>query len=256
MTGDAGLRVEVEGAVAVLTIDRQERLNSVSGALAVAMRTAVLDLEADPAIRVGILTGAGERAFCVGADLKDTDGDAQHDAVGGWGGITRLPRTKPLIAAVNGLAVGGGLEIALACDVIHAAASARFGFTEVAIGVVAGAGGMFRFPRAVGLAAARERMLTGELFDAAEALRIGLVSRVVAPEELLAGAREVAERIARNAPKSIRLTRQVIDETWGVSDADAWTASDDASAQVLGSVDAAEGAAAFLAKRAPVWSER
>lgn len=251
---ESGLTIAVEGGIALLTIMRPDRLNSIDGRLAVAIREAVLEIDADPAIRVGIITGTGERAFCVGADLKDTNGDAQHDEIGGWGGFTRLDRRTPFIAAVNGLAVGGGLEIALACDFIYAADSARFGFTEVAIGVVAGAGGMFRFARLVGLAAAKEHMLTGALFDAATAHRIGLVNELVPAEQLLARVRTVADRIAANAPRSIALTRSVIEQTWGADDATSWGVSDAASSLVLGSSDALEGTAAFIEKRPPVWT--
>lgn len=250
----AGLRVTIDEGVALLTLDRPDRLNSISGQLAMAIREAVVELDSDSTVRVGIITGAGERAFCVGADLKDEDGAAQHDETGGWGGFTRLERRTPFIAAVNGLAVGGGLEIALACDFMYAADSARFGFTEVSIGVVAGAGGMFRFPRLVGLAAAKEHMLTGALFDAETALRIGLVNRVVPSSELLDQVRTVALRIAANAPRSIALTRSVIDRTWGADDTRSWTESDAASSEVLGSPDALEGTRAFLEKRPPVWT--
>lgn len=253
----AGLLTERADGVAVLTLDRQARLNAIDSGLARSIREAVVEIEDDPAVRVGVITGAGERAFSVGADLKaGNEGDSQFDEVGGWGGFVALRRRKPFIAAVNGLAVGGGLEIALACDFIYASATARFGFPEVSIGVVAGAGGMFRFPRVVGLAAAKEHMLTGKLFDAATAERIGLVNKVVEPSTLLHEVRQVAATIAENAPISLELTRWVIDQSWGRNDQESWRISDEASAQVLGSPDAIEGTRAFVEKRKPQWTGR
>jgi crotonobetainyl-CoA hydratase len=253
----AGLHTEFGDGVAVLTLDRQARLNAVDSGLARSIREAVVEIEADPTVRVGVITGAGERAFCVGADLKaGNEGDSQFDEVGGWGGFVALSRRKPVIAAVNGLAVGGGLEIALACDFIYASTTARFGFPEVSIGVVAGAGGMFRFPRVVGMSAAKEHMLTGKLFDAATAERIGLVNKVVQPFQLMDEVRQVAATIAENAPISVELTRWVIEQSWGQGDPESWRVSDEASDQVLGSPDAIEGTRAFVEKRKPQWTGR
>lgn len=251
---EAGLRFEEVGAVGVLTLDRQARLNAIDPGVTLAIREAVQHIESSEHLRVGVITGAGERAFCVGADLKA--GGSQLDDVGGWGGFVHFERKKPFIAALNGMAVGGGLEIALACDFIYAAEHARFGFPEVAIGVVAGAGGMFRFPRIVGLGHAKEHLLTGQLFDASMAREIGLVNKVVPASELRSAVLAVAERIAANAPLSVELTRWVADGSWGKDDALAWALSNRASDVVLESDDANEGRAAFLEKREPRWTHR
>jgi enoyl-CoA hydratase/carnithine racemase len=246
-----------DGPVAVVTLDRPERLNAIDPAMTRAMAAAVAQIERDDEIRVAVLTGAGDRAFSAGADLKaapeeGTVLDPEH----GFGGFVAHQRTKPWIAAVNGLAVGGGLEFALACDVIIAADSARFGFPEVTIGAIAGAGGLFRFPRAAGYYRAMELMLSGELFDAERASQMGLLNRVVPSAELVPTALALARRIAENAPLSVALTRQVIMQMWGVGDGQAWKLSQDASDVVLGSEDRVEGARAFVEKRAPRWTGR
>lgn len=248
----AGLDVEVVGRVAVLTIDRQQRLNAIDPAIATAIREAAEYIEANGDIGVGVFTGAGDRAFCVGADLKA--GGSQVDEVGGWGGFVQFARKKPFIAAVNGMAVGGGLEIALACDFIYAADTARFGFPEVTIGVAAGAGGMFRFPRIVGLGHAKEWLLTGSLFDAAVAHDMGLVNAVVPASQLRDRVLAVAEKIASNAPLSVEISRQVADETYGRDDAASWDISARISDVLLTSNDANEGRQAFLEKRPPQWT--
>jgi enoyl-CoA hydratase/carnithine racemase len=249
--------VTVDGAVAVVTLNRPERLNAIDPATAVAMAETVERIEADPALRVAVLTGAGERAFSAGADLKaSADEGTVHDPEHGFGGFVAHERAKPWIAAVNGLAVGGGLEFALACDVIVAADHARFGFPEVTIGVIAGAGGLFRFPRAVGFYPAMELMLTGELFDSARARELGLLNHVVPGPDVMSTALDVARKIARNAPVSAALTRRVIRDTWGQTDERCWEISGEASDVVLGSEDAAEGTRAFVEKRAPVWTGR
>ncbi|MFV0375022.1 enoyl-CoA hydratase/isomerase family protein [Microbacterium sp.] len=250
----AGLRFEEVGVVGILTIDRQERLNAIDPGISLAIREAAQHIEASERLRVGVFTGAGERAFCVGADLKA--GGSQVDEIGGWGGFVRFERKKPFIAAVNGMAVGGGLEIALACDFIYAADHARFGFPEVAIGVAAGAGGMIRFPRIVGLSRAKEHLLTGQLFDAATASEMGLINKVVPADRLRESVLSVAEKIGANAPLSVELSRWVADTSWGKDDAQSWEISDRASDILLTSADADEGRAAFLEKRPPRWMGR
>jgi enoyl-CoA hydratase/carnithine racemase len=249
--------VTIDGAVAVVTLNRPERLNAIDPATAVAMAETVRRIEDDPSLRVAVLTGAGERAFSAGADLKASEDEGTvHDPEHGFGGFVAHDRMKPWIAAVNGLAVGGGLEFALTCEVIVAADHARFGFPEATIGVIAGAGGLFRFPRAVGYYSAMELMLTGELFDAERAQQLGLINHVVAGTDVLPTAMRTAEKIAANAPVSVALTRQVIRDTWGQVDERCWEISGAASEVVLGSEDAAEGTRAFVEKRAPVWTGR
>jgi crotonobetainyl-CoA hydratase len=249
--------LSIDGAVAVVTLNRPERLNAIDPATARDMAAVVERIEEDGALRVAVLTGAGSRAFSAGADLKaGPDEGTVHDPEHGFGGFVAHARSKPWIAAVNGLAVGGGLEFALACDVLVAAEHARFGFPEVTIGVIAGAGGLFRFPRAAGYHQAMELMLTGELFDASRAAELGLVNHVVPADEVLPRALEIAHRIASNAPVSVALTRSVIRDTWGQTDDRCWEVSGEASDVVLGSEDASEGTRAFVEKRSPVWVGR
>jgi enoyl-CoA hydratase/carnithine racemase len=246
-----------DGAVAVVTLNRPDRLNAIDPATTREMAAAVERIEQDPALRVAILTGAGTRAFSAGADLKADESEGTvHDPEHGFGGFVAHRRTKPWIAAINGLAVGGGLEFALACDVMLAADHARFGFTEVGIGVIAGAGGLFRFPRAVGYYPAMEVLLTGELFDVERARELGLISRVVPGTDLMETALVMARRIGEHAPMSVALTREVVMETWGMRDEEAWPVLEAAGSKVLGSEDAAEGTRAFLEKRAPRWIGR
>lgn len=246
-----------EGSVAIVTLNRPERLNAIDLAVTQAMADIAERIERDDTIRAAILTAVGDRAFSAGADLKSVqvDGPPIH-AEYGFGGFVAFPRTKPWVAAVNGLAMGGGLELALACDMIVAVENARFGFPEVTIGAIAGAGGMFRFPRAAGYYQAMELMLTGEQFDVERAMRIGLVNRGVPAAELLPVARALAEKMARNAPVSVASTRRVIAQTWGLGDEQAWKLSQQAADVVLASEDRIEGARAFVEKRPPVWRGR
>jgi crotonobetainyl-CoA hydratase len=246
-----------DGAVAIVTLDRPDKLNAIDGTTTSAMAEAVQRIERDDDIRVAVLTGAGDRAFSAGADLKAAhDGAMLVHPEHGFGGFVAHARTKPWIAAVNGIAVGGGLEFALACDVIIAADTARFGFPEVTIGAIAGAGGLFRLSRAVGYYQAMELLLGGELIDAPRASEIGLLNRVVSSAELVPTALALAQRIAQNAPLSVVLTRRAVLETWGVADDAAWTLSGDASDVVLASEDSEEGARAFIEKRPPQWVGR
>jgi enoyl-CoA hydratase/carnithine racemase len=247
----------IEGSVALVTINRPERLNAIDPATTNSLAEIAERVEADDGIRAAILTGAGDRAFSAGADLKavQTDGPPIH-AKYGFAGFVAFPRTKPWVAAVNGLAMGGGLELALACDIIIAVDHAKFGFPEVTIGAIAGAGGMFRFPRSVGYYQAMELMLTGEQFDIETALRIRLINRAVPAAELLPTAQALAQKIASNAPVSTKMTRQVIAQTWGAAEEAAWKVSQEAADVVLASEDRIEGGRAFIEKRRPVWSGR
>ena len=246
-----------DGAVAIVTLDRPDKLNAIDEAMTTAMVEAVEWIERDDEVRAAVLTGAGARAFSAGADLKAArEGAALIHPDHGFGGFVAHRRTKPWIAAVNGLAVGAGLEFALACDLMIAADDARFGFPEVNIGAIAGAGGLFRLPRTVGYHHAMELLLVGELIDAKRAAQIGLLNRVVPAGELLPTALGLARKIAQNAPVSVALTRKAVLETWGASDDDAWKLSQDASDVVLASEDLEEGARAFVERRQPRWVGR
>ena len=223
-------------------------------------------LGADPRRRglwIAILTGAGDRAFCAGADLKDfipaLADLARQDKLDSFnfGGITRGFQTwKPLIAAINGFALAGGLELALACDIRVAADNARFGQPEVRWAIIPGAGGTQRLPRAIGISAALELILSGRQIDAAEALRLGLVHRVVAPGEALAEARRTAESLLANGPLALRAAKQAVIEGLDRDLAAGLELELRLFAQALRTEDAIEGPRAFADKRPPTFHAR
>lgn len=242
-----------------VTINREAARNAVNGAVATGMAAAVAQSEADEAVRVVILTGAGDQSFSAGADLKEVAaGNGASLAAGeaGFGGLVTARRTKPWIAAVNGLAYGGGLELALACDLVVAADHARFGLPEVQRGLAALAGGLVRLSRRIPRALALEMIATGQPIDAARAATIGLVNRVVPLADLPAAAVELATTIAGNAPLAVRESLIVARRAIDGDEAELW-AMNGAMARLIGrSGDAREGPRAFVEKRAPRWTGR
>jgi enoyl-CoA hydratase/carnithine racemase len=245
--------VDVDGAVAVLTINRPEARNAVNGAVAAGIAGAVGELDHRKDVSVLILTGAGG-TFSAGMDLKGfLSGDNPLEGGRGFGGITEQPPAKPVIAAVEGYALAGGFELALACDLIVASEEARFGLPEVTRGLVAGAGGLLRLPRRIPYHIAMEVALTGERFPAARLHEAGLINRVVPAGQALAAARELAAKIAANAPLALAATKRVMVESQDWSAAAAFARQGEIIAPVFGSKDAMEGAAAFAEKRPPVW---
>ena len=250
--------VEVDGHVATLTLNRPEQRNAVDPALTAALGAAMDQLEADDDVWVGILTGAGPN-FCAGADLKSlAAGRAAELATerGGFAGFVRHPRTKPMIAAVRGFALAGGTELVLACDLVVAADDAWFGVPEVSRGIVAAAGGLFRLPRVLPPARALELLLTADRLAAQEAFQHGMVNHLVPAEQVLARARELAERICRNAPLAVRESLAVARQAQLLTDEQGWELSSQAMARARASDDAREGVSAFVDKRAPRWSGR
>jgi enoyl-CoA hydratase/carnithine racemase len=243
--------------IAYVTINRPEVMNALHPPANEELARVWDDFAADPDAWVAILTGAGERAFSAGNDLKYT---ALHGVprmpAGGFGGIVARELWKPLIAAVNGVALGGGLEIALACDIIIAADHARLGLPEPRVGLMAAAGGVHRLPRHVPLKLAMGMMLTGRHITAAEALRIGLVNEVVPAAELLATAERWAAEIAECSPLSVQATKQAALGGLGRPLADAMGASYPAVQKLFSSEDVIEGPRAFTEKRKPVWRGR
>ncbi|HSN33123.1 MAG TPA: enoyl-CoA hydratase/isomerase family protein [Ideonella sp.] len=250
------VRIAREGAVAALTLDRADKLNAVTPALDAAVGAALRELGADEAVRVVVLTGAGTQAFCTGADIPTLfpalrERVAASAAPINFCGLTHehpLPG-KPLIAAINGLALGGGFELALASDLRIASGNARFGLPEPRWGVVAGAGGCARILHALPAAVAAEVLLAGRRLDAKEALRWGLVSRGVAPAALMDEAQAIAQRIAAAAPAAIaglvefwRAQRRRLDETALAEERALFQ-------RLIGSPAAAAGIAAFVARR-------
>ena len=247
--------------VGLATINRPGRLNSIDPALNAAMSRALGEFERDAAVRCIVITGAGGKAFCTGADIPEflpmlrANIEAGRDDPQVCGVTHRVETGKPLIAAINGLALGGGLEIALACDLRIASSNAKFGLPEIKLGVLAGAGGCTRLPRTVPAALAAEMILTGEPIDASRALQGGLVSRVVEPGELMDVALGLAQAIASRAPKSLRACTRLLRRARYAEMADALAEERAEFAQVLLSADGREGIDAFAARRAPVWRD-
>jgi len=248
--------VERRGAVAVITLNRPGSMNAVNAALSRALGDALAELADDPGLRVGIVTGAG-RAFCAGADLNElAAGRSVYDEGHldrGFAGMVRHFVDKPLIAAVNGVALGGGTEIVLACDMAVMAEDASLGLPEVKHGLVAAAGGLLRLNRQIPPKIAAEVVFTGDPLDAAAALRWGLVNRVVPADEVVATALALAQKIAANAPLALRASKRIIAQSASGSDWDptVWEVNLAEAAAIRTSRDAREGATAFAEKRAP-----
>src|SRR3954452_10826710 len=249
---------EVQGHYAVLTINRPEARNAVNGAVASGIEDGIDKLEADDDLWVGILTGVPP-VFCAGADLKEINSGNAGGLMtkrGGFGGIVRRERTKPIIAAVDGPALAGGTEIVLACDLVVASTTARFGIPEVKRSLVAGAGGLFRLPRALPRNIAMELALTGDPIDAQRAYELGLVNRICEPAALIDTAIALADQITANAPLAVKASRDIVLRGMLASDEDAWRITNEAFAAVAASEDFAEGPRAFIEKRAPQWKGR
>lgn len=244
------------GAVLVLTLNRPEARNAVNNALSHAIAEALEELDADEELRVGVLTGAG-KGFSAGMDLKAfAAGERPHVGDRGFAGITRRSAEKPLIAAIEGFAVAGGLEIALSCDLIVAARDARLGIAEVKRGLVAAAGALFRLPQRIPYHAAMELALTGDFIDGERAHRLGLVNRTAEPGQALDAALELAAAIAQNAPLALAASKRIVSQAPGWDEAEAWRRQDEIVGPVMSSEDAREGAVAFAEKRPPVWKGR
>jgi enoyl-CoA hydratase len=249
----APVLIERRGHVQVITINRPEARNALDGTAARALAAAADDLDADDALRVGVLTGAGG-TFCAGMDLKAwMRGDTPMIDGRGFGGITMTPPRKPLIAAVEGYALAGGFELMLACDLVVAAAGSRFGVPEVKRALVAGGGAALLLPRRIPFAAAMELLLTGEQITAARAAQLELVNRVVPDGTALDGALALAELVAANGPLAVAVTKQIAraQADWTVEEG--WQRQAELFKPVFDSADAREGATAFAEKRPPVW---
>lgn len=252
---------EIRDHVLILTINRPEARNAIDGDVWRLIGEALVHSDDDPEVRCIVLTGAGDLAFSAGMDLKalasGTFSITPEMSKHGFAGFVRHFTSKPTIAAVNGKALGGGTELALACDLIVATESAAFGLPEVKRGLIAAGGGVFRITEVIPRKIALEMLMTGEPMPAADAARWGMVNRVVPDGQALSGALELAAAIARNAPLAVqaskRLAYRIVDgEPTG--EAAMWAANDTEVVALFGSADAAEGPRAFAEKRDPVWA--
>lgn len=258
-TTEPAVLVETADGVATLTVNRPRALNALNSDVLDAIRLAVESLPAD--VRGILLTGAGEKAFVAGADIAEMvdfgpeeaerfsrRGQEAFQALADWEG--------PVVAAINGFALGGGLELAMACDILVASETARLGLPESTLGVVPGFGGTQRLPRRVGPGVAKRLMFTGEMVDAAEALRVGLVDAVVAPDALLDAARDILRRALRNGPLAVAECKRLVDAGLEMPLDDALAMEAAAFGGVFGTEDQGEGMRAFLEKRKPAFRGR
>lgn len=250
------LLLQVEDGLATLTLNRPAALNALSREFAAALVAALRELAARPDLRVVVLRGAGERAFCTGADLKEratlsADEKGAHTALIGAAAAALAALPVPTIAAVRGYALAGGLELALACDIRLAAADAAFGLTEVTIGIFPGAGGPVRLPRVVGPGKARELIFSGRRIDATEALACGLVERVVPPADLDDTVATLAGQIRDAAPLAVRAVKRVLDVASDLPIAEALRHAETLRRPLDDTQDYAEGLAAFAERRKP-----
>jgi len=243
---------EARGRVLVITMNRPEARNAINSALGTALVAATRKLDEDDGLSLGILTGAG-KGFSAGMDLKAfaTEGPPE-----GFGEFLQGGSRKPLIAAVEGFALAGGLEIALACDLIVAARGIPLGIPEAKRGLFAAGGALLRLPPRVGHGKAMELALTAEPIDSEEALAVGLVDRLAEPGRTLDAALALGEQIAKNAPISLALSKQLLREVQGRTEAEFWALQGEHAARIFASEDAREGATAFAQKREPEWKGR
>lgn len=244
---------KVENEVAVITIARPEARNAIDRETALAIADAITRIESDSNVRVAVLTGAGG-TFCAGMDLKAfLRGEVVRLPGRGLAGMTQAKLAKPFIAAVEGYALAGGFELALACDLIVAADTAKFGLSEVKRGLVANAGGLVRLPRQLPIKIATELVLTGDMCPASLLAAHGLINKVVPTGEALQTALAMARTIAANGPMAVAVSRRVLNESIDWPTDELFDRQNEITAPVFASADAREGAAAFAQKRAPIW---
>jgi len=252
------LRIEKQGAVATVVMDRAKALNALNAEMFAELDAAFGELGNDSEVRVVLLTGAGERAFAAGADIRELDavgrGEGKDFALRGQAVFRKIETLrKPVIACVRGFALGGGCELAMACTLRLASEDAKFGQPEVKLGVIPGYGGSQRLPRLVGRGAALKLLLTGAVIDAREALRIGLVDEVVPATELMTRAEALAQEIAVQAPLAVAEAIRVVDEGLDLPLKNALELEAEAFGKLCDTADRAEGTKAFLEKRRAEW---
>jgi enoyl-CoA hydratase len=246
---------EARDGVLEITLNRPQARNAVNAAVAEGVNAALDRLDGDEALRAGILTGAGS-AFCAGMDLKAFVAGERPYAARGFAGIAQRPPEKPLIAAIEGYAVAGGFEVALACDLIVAARDAKVGIPEVKRGLVAAAGALIRLPKRIPYHLAMELALTGELIGAERAAELGIVNRLAEPGGALDAARALAREIVANGPLATAGSKKILAAAVDWTEAEAWERQGEISGPIFASEDAREGATAFAEKRPPQWRGR
>ncbi len=234
----------------LITLNRPDAMNAINGALSTGLVDAIRELDSNPELTVGVLTGAG-RGFCSGMDLKAF---ARGEDIGPMMTFIRRGSDKPLVGAIEGFALAGGLELALTCDLLVAAKGARLGIPEVGVGLFAAAGGLRRLPTRVGHGRAMEMALTADPISAEEAAELGMLARLCEPGAAVDTAIELAGRIARNAPLAVSASKQLINRSHGLTDDEFYEAQKEFSRKVFSSIDAQEGPRAFAEKRPPNWS--
>ncbi|MEC8920434.1 MAG: crotonase/enoyl-CoA hydratase family protein [Actinomycetota bacterium] len=248
--GESAVLTERRGRVLVITLNRPEAMNAINGALSEGLWSAVQELDSDSGLTAGVVTGAG-KGFCSGMDLKAF---SRGEDIGPMLEFVQNGAAKPLVGAIEGFALAGGLELALSCDLLVAARGAKLGIPEVGVGLFAAGAGLFRLPGRVGYGTAMEMAITGDPITAEEAADHGLVSRLTEPGEALSAALVLAERIARNAPLAVAASKQLIRATQGATEEELWKIQRPHMATVWKSGDAKEGPRAFAEKRPPEWT--
>jgi enoyl-CoA hydratase len=241
---------EQRGRVLLITLNRPDAMNAINGALSKGLVDAVEQLDDDPGLTAGVLTGAG-RGFCSGMDLKAF---ARGEDIGPMMHFVRHGARKPLIGAIEGFALAGGLELALSCDLLVAAKGARLGIPEAGVGLFAAGGGLLRLPSRVGFGKAMEMAITADPITADEGAEFGLISRLAEKGEAVDVAMELAERVAKNAPLAVAASKQLIRATQGATEDEFWKIQEPLQMTVFTSNDAAEGPRAFAEKRDPDWT--
>lgn len=252
MTPYQFILLEPHGAVMVVRLNRPQVLNALNAPMVAEIAAALEGINGDAALRCVVLTGSGARAFAAGADIAEMQGAAPDSSVAGsWARIAAFD--KPLIAAVNGLALGGGMELALICDIVIASETARFGQPEINLGIIPGAGGTQRLTRIVGKSLAMEMILNARMLSADEALRVGLVSSIYPNETLLHNALKTAQQIAARAPLAVRAAKQSVNAAFNLGLEAGLALEREQFTALFATEDQREGMSAFLNKRRPVW---